>query len=208
MCPIILSGSEKGYYGLDEFRGAFQSICRSHRAEGRALAFAFILYDFEHPEIRKVLADSAYWDALDRISGKYLTVFSFHLPPRKPERTHNGVRASVQSPFSDANRFVERTFKVKLPESRPLLLFFQVHDDKVSEPYFYVLKGGFIEDVFHEIRDALVDAVDSLQYVRPEFRDNTEGTFNLIKNSLMQRKLVRNVTGVVKKALLFKEIFS
>lgn len=204
MCPIILSGSKKGYYGFEEFKGAFESICRSHRAEGKALAFAFILYDFEHPELRKVLADDAYWYALNSISGKYLTVFSFHLPAR----TGRGDRTPVRgSPFADANHYVAELFGVTLPQSRPLILFFQIHANTISEPYLYVLKGDSMVEMFHEIRDALSDAVESVQSVRPEFRDNTEGIFNLIKNSLKQRKLAGKAKGVIKLAIRVKEIF-
>lgn len=82
MIPIYLhdkSGHDSYFY--DEFESDFLRICETHREEGRALAFAFILYDFTSPQVAKVLRDQDYWNALDQLSGKYLTVFSFHTRP-------------------------------------------------------------------------------------------------------------------------------
>lgn len=56
-------------------------IDNQHRDEMRAMAFAFILYDFRNPHLRKILDDSEYWLALNHISGEYLTVFGLNINP-------------------------------------------------------------------------------------------------------------------------------
>ncbi len=77
MIGITVEGSTcRADYSFEEFWDRFLEICEEHRATGRALAFAFILYDFPHPQIIKMLRDTDYWRALDRLSGKHLTVFS------------------------------------------------------------------------------------------------------------------------------------
>ena len=86
---------EGGYphgFGIEEFAREFPKICRSHRETGRALAFAFILFDYDHPEVRKVLYDQMYWDALDKISGRFLTVFSFNLQSEENLRSKSRER--------------------------------------------------------------------------------------------------------------------
>ena len=52
----------------DAFSQSIIDICEQHRKEKRALAFAFILYDFENPQIFKILDDRNYWNALNTIS--------------------------------------------------------------------------------------------------------------------------------------------
>lgn len=63
--------------GFDEtkFKDELLNICREHFVEGRALAFAFIVYRLSDPHINKILDDSHYFAALDEISGKKLTIF-------------------------------------------------------------------------------------------------------------------------------------
>jgi len=209
MYPIILrsEGNKQGY-SLEEFDRAFISICQSHRESGRALAFAFILFDYTHPEVRKVLEDQAYWDALDHISGVYLTVFSFHLKSRLKRRTNprKSNHGSNHDPgLEDPNRFVDSRFGIKLPRSRPLLLFFQVRDHKISRRFIYELKADSVEIAFSEIRDALVDAVESVEHVLPEYRNNTEEIFREMENSLSQRKLLRKLSGIMKTVRHLKD---
>lgn len=212
MHDIILSGKEDSRgYGIAEFDKEFNSICRSHRENGRALAFAFILYDFNNPEVRKVLEDQSYWEALDHISGRYLTVFSFHLKAEMAGKTtSNGPR---RQPMSDrsltkANAFVEEKFGITLPQSRPLVLFFQVDNNKITDRYVFGLKADSVETAFHEIKDALATAVESVDRVLPEYKNNTQEIFQLIRASLLQRKLLQKISVVVRVASEVRDLFS
>jgi hypothetical protein len=212
MLPIYIrkTGVPEGY-SPEQFERAFLSICENHRNEGRALAFAFILYDFEHPEIRKVLEDPHYWDALDQISGEYLTIFSFHLTP-KPTKSPASQKLKHTSPlnqlFGYSNRFLEKKFGIHLPGSQPLLLFFQVSAGKFSKPYIYELTTASVEGAFQEIRGAILSAVESIKEVRPENHGNTEEILTLIINQLSARKLFRRVVSAVNIVERVKEFLS
>jgi hypothetical protein len=63
----------------DAFSQSIIDVCEKHRNDKRALAFAFILYDFENPQIFKILNDRNYWNALHIISGKYLSIYYIHI---------------------------------------------------------------------------------------------------------------------------------
>jgi hypothetical protein len=80
MYTIYQHSNRKGH-DFNSFKEDMIKICNSHRKNGKALAFAFILYDFDNATLRKVLNDQYYWDELDHISGKYLTVFSINYKP-------------------------------------------------------------------------------------------------------------------------------
>lgn len=77
LVPISLEGVQRHEaYGANEFQERFLEGRAEHRDSGRALAFAFLLYDLRHPEVLKLLRGSDYWPALDSLSGEYQVVFS------------------------------------------------------------------------------------------------------------------------------------
>ena len=196
MVPIYLNGkSGKAGDSFEQFSHEFMAICRSHQEEARALAFAFILYDFDHPQIAKLLRDADYWKALNKISGKYLTVFSFLL--RKPYGS-----------FNDSRKFIKEHFAVELPELNPSILFFQVVNDHISEPFIVEIRAEMQEEAFIEVKSVLMDAVESVKEVRPEFRSNTTEIFNLIVNRLSQRKKFLRVKKVLAVAQSIRDIVS
>jgi len=45
----------------DAFAQSIIDVCEKHRSDKRALAFAFILYDFGNPQMFKILNDSDSW---------------------------------------------------------------------------------------------------------------------------------------------------
>ena len=51
------------------------TVCNEHKLANRALAFAFILYNYKNPQIYKILADLDYWRAMNETSGNYLSIF-------------------------------------------------------------------------------------------------------------------------------------
>jgi hypothetical protein len=197
MISIFLSGKGgREGYSFEQFGHDFVEICRSHHQENRALAFAFILYDFNHPEIIKILRDQDYWNALDDISGKFLTVFSFH---------HSDQRSRLDN-LTNSQQFIKERFGIELPERRPLILFFQVTDNQVSNPVAVEIRSKTVEQAFIEIRETLLDIVDCLKEVTPEFRGNTAETFNLIINRLWQRNAVLSVKKMLSMAGAAQEL--
>jgi hypothetical protein len=79
-----------------------------------------------------------------------------------------------------------------------------VADGRVSHQLLFEIKAESVEASFAEIRDALEDAVESVEAVTPENRGNTAEIFQLIENRLSQRVLLRrmgrflNLVGLVK----------
>ena len=74
----IYQQKEKGKKGLqlEDFKKEFISIRNSHSKEKKILAFAFVLYCyFGNPQLSKIFDDTDYWEALNSISGNYLSIF-------------------------------------------------------------------------------------------------------------------------------------
>ena len=80
MKPIVYKIDNGSTKPLDtnRFLEVLIKTSKKHQKENRALAFAFVIYNFENPAIAKILRDSDYWNALNKIAGKYLTIFYIH----------------------------------------------------------------------------------------------------------------------------------
>jgi predicted acylesterase/phospholipase RssA len=185
-------------FSIGEFDDRFRAICQSHIEEGRALAFAFIFFEYDHPEVREVLCNQKYWDALDQLSGRYLTVFSINLKQEEATRSRSrdwGRNPENEPVLHSVNDILQELFQTNLPPGRPRILFFQVHDGQVLTPYVYDLRADSAESAFHELRDALSNAVESVAKVKSEFRKDSREVFELIKQSLSKRKLIRKYRG-------------
>jgi hypothetical protein len=204
MIEIFLS-TQEGREGLafHQFEKRFISICHSHHKDNRALAFAFILYDFNHPAVIKVLRDDDYWNALNEISGKLLTVFSFHVV--KKRRCSPGQTTSNEN-FQMPRRFIESQFDGELLREWPSVLFFQVADNRITDSCAVLIRSKTIEETSIEIQNVLADAAESIKKVQAEYRDNTTEIFNLIKNKLSQKKQITFVANVLKNLVSVKEL--
>jgi hypothetical protein len=210
MIPVYLSQNNgRQGYGFDEFSRKFFDICDSHRRDGRALAFAFILYSYSNPEVRKVLDDKDYWDALDEISGNRLSVYSFISPHgrkrQQPIQFLTGVRLAD---LKQSKAFVEEYFKVDLFEDHPSILFFQVSDNKVSDACLVKITAKSVENCFDEIKNILKTATDSIKDIQPEFSKNSDEIFQLIKSDLFQRKGLIIVKNAIKAFTFVSEFVS
>jgi hypothetical protein len=172
-------------YSDEEVVKQLSAICEK-RGSGRALAFAFILYDYQSPHISKVLADLDYWNALDQLSGECLTVFSFCAKEEKqyPHTINNRHRIAQgrTDTMTQANKVIMEYFGQTL--TMPALLFFQVQDSELIGSYLVKLSSTKVEDAFNEIATILRTAADSISKVTEENRRNTREIFGLIKRDL------------------------
>ena len=198
MFPVYLN--EKGHDGesFDDFNREFEAICKLHHEKNRALAFAIILYDFENPEIAKVLRDQDYWNALNQISGKFLTVFSFHMDAKHAPLIHPILQHNTaeNDTFDATKRFVKERFG--FDGRMPSILFFQISNKSVTDSYLVTLRAKTVEDAFYEIKNSISASVDAISQVQPEFRGNKAEIFSLIATRLKEREAVFKITRTVK----------
>lgn len=79
MIPIFEEGGGRGIgHDVQSFFKKFDGICDDHITDGRAKAFAFIFYDFDNQEFRKVLHDQGVLTQLNGLIGFDLSIFYLH----------------------------------------------------------------------------------------------------------------------------------
>jgi hypothetical protein len=196
MIPIFEEGRDGPIgYTFPDFRRRFLDICAEHLRLGRALLFAFLLFDVDTPEIAKVLRDPDYWRALDKISGHYLTVFTLLTHEPRPQPRHRGMEFLVGAgPASDPGAklrlILSDYFGIEAPVALPAVILFQVAQEKVSWFSLVKLHAASIESSFTEIRDLLRDLVDGLAKADPGSM-NAVTSVEAIENRLLKRKALQ-----------------
>jgi hypothetical protein len=183
-------GRQSQGIGHEDFERRLIEVCRDHRRDRRALIFAFLVYDFSNPGVIKVLRDADYWEALDQISGKSITVFSLHSPEvenRPPDGWERAMNGKIR-------RFLKDQFEVDETTREPGIIFFQVVGERVIDSYLVQLREQKQEDAFNEVREIIQLAADSLADVSEEYRGNAQEQFYLVQERLAQRRLVKRVT--------------
>src|SRR6185437_6834927 len=163
---------------LDDFDRDFLAICEAHRAQGRALAFAFIIFDARSPHLRKALDDDAYWQALDALSGRQITVFSFlaYLHERSPEAPQRVMRAMFAVPANLVANPQDRLTELFPGLARaklPAILFFQVADREVVGSTTVSLNAEIEPaSAYNEVAAILTAALESIAAVDDENASN------------------------------------
>lgn len=204
MVPIALTSD--GQFDEEGFRNHLLALCRQHKQEKRALAFAFIVCDFDDQAVNQILQHKFYWVALDKISGKFLSVFYINTQnnyykrrqreiyeAEKRQREINSKKGYISffvpltlkpTPLDNAIGFIKKEFELEEDIKHPFVLFFQTDGEDISDFFIVTLKQEKLEEAFLELRDHIKNAVDSLSKVKPEYADNHQEIFNLIKSEV------------------------
>lgn len=206
MYTIYQNGNSKGH-DLISFEASMIKICNDHKNGRRALAFAFILYDFENPQIWKVLGDNQYWLALNKISGQYLTVFNFNYKEKK--RRHESFEidgfqmlTNIKTKFQPSiasNRLVEKYFG-NVSVNYPAILFFQVDNNSVIDSILIDLKEETIEQAFLELKEYISKAVYALKQITPINQQNSKEIFDCLEREIESAHSLRKIKRVFKNA--------
>ncbi len=207
MIPVFIykhPQNSDGGYNISEFEKYFISICEKHHHTGRALAFVFILYDRQHATLSKVLEDKHYWNALDQLSGHYLSIFYIDTGQTEGKK----VSRRLQNPFMRANAIVHKYITNGISNDLPSLLFFQVDHMKVTESILINLKEQEIELCFSEIVSYMSAAIKGLKKKTHIVPNDRLKMFDHLQQSVQfahQRTIIKKM---IKQAISITEFLS
>lgn len=229
MVPIVTNG--KQYFDEESLKKSIMETCENHKKEGRALAFAFIVYDFENHTIPEILKNKDYWSSLDKISGKRLSIFYINSQDEYYNQRQEEIYQEAQkrmswnaekgvmsylvpitrkpTPTDNAIRYLRKEFEIEENINTPFVIFFQLNNDNyISDSFIVGLKKEKLEDAFLELRNHIRKAVNSLDKVLPENYGNHQEIFNLIKTEVESGKFYIFVNDKIKKNLTLGTLIS
>ena len=229
MVPIVTNG--KQYFDEENLKKSIMETCENHKKEGRALAFAFIVYDFENHTIPIILKNKDYWSSLDKISGRRLSVFYINSKDEYYNQRQEEIYQEAQremswnaqkgvmsyfapitrkpTPTDNAIHYLRKEFEIEANIKTPFVIFFQLNNDNnISDSFIVGLKKEKLEDAFLELRNHIQRAVNSLDKVSPENYGNHHEIFNLIKEEVERGKFYIFVNDIIKKNLTLGTLIS
>jgi hypothetical protein len=205
-----------GSEGMDfeTFSNKMVEICNKHKQADKALAFGFILCDFDNPQIWKILNDREYWLALNEISGKYLSLFSLNYNPPVQEKHRDIYELSYltnisinQNPRIATNTLIQKYFK-ETEVNYPAILFFQVDNSSVIDSLLIDLKEQEIEKAFLELKNYIIRSVSALRKIAPENRQNVREIFNCLETEIKSLRTARTIKRIAQNIISIKELLS
>lgn len=213
-----IQNSEKGFRPY-EFKKLLLKICQEHSSTGKALAFAFIVYRFQDPHIIKILNDLDYYNALNKISGKKLTVFyidsnSYVLPKSKQKvRRHEAIKSRLThigtGDLDLGNSSIMNIFNIESEVDSPFVIFFQASANKITDSCIVKLDKERMEDSFLELKSLVKNAVSAISQVSPENQKNKQEIYNLIEAEITSHNkysILRMIGNGVNIILKIKEL--
>jgi hypothetical protein len=209
-----IRNSEGQFDSIESLEKFILQKCSEHKAEKRAFAFALIVYDFNDPYISKILEDEKYFNALDHTSGKFLTVFYVHSEyirhqsdKAKESRTMR-IEFSVEKvngPVNVSPKFLGEKLINNDSLPSPSVIFFNTSDYLITDYTIARLRENEIEKGFNELLKIVQTAVNSLNKVKDEKRDNENEIFNLLKQSVDGSEFWKNAKSGFDKIMKMKD---
>jgi hypothetical protein len=154
--------------------------------------FGAIVYDETTAEIRKLLSDQTYWDALDEISGPDFEVFALRdKEDFEAEPTIEMMTMASSSRSRSRGHYFSHLLKDYFGEEKttldyPLLLLFIISDGKVKHSRLIQLESGTTEESFQMLKRvfALIAAVIKNWKILPGLQD-TDTLWEQLKTKLL-----------------------
>lgn len=182
----------------DDFSHGIIELCEKHREQNRALAFAFLIYDFCSPQLIKVLEDIDYWNALNSISGRWLSIYYIHSDAKKFAENltaASGIERrgmypiTTKEPFSHVVPMLKRYLSLNDDVNLPSILFFQVEGGLISDYFLIELSEEGMEKSFIELQAYIKAAVERLKMIAPENFENFQPIFDSLKQGVESTKI-------------------
>lgn len=202
MHPIVIA-KENELNGLTgkELKDYILETCKNHQETKRAMCFCFIIYEFKNPQIAEILEKFNYWKALDEITGQFLTVFYTKIKneyltddiKRFNGIATKGIEGVDTNTLAKLNYFLEDKSDIKTP----VLLFFQTNGITITDTFTVKLTENKIEESFLEISNYLSVAVEALQKVTDDNKQNIGPIFELVRQNVQNTKKQKSISKLI-----------
>lgn len=187
MIPIYEQGHSQGIgHGYDSFLRQFIEICESHLKNGRAKSFAFILYDFQDKQIRKILKSQGGFARLDRLSGSELSVFYIHSDNKKLVKAFNHIFVGA--------------FEIENTAELPCVLFFKMDDGEVKGLQIVELEQTNKMFAFEELFSTIESYLKNSKKIPKPKRNKLTEFFGKVKNITVEELIEWVIEQGIEKA--------
>ena len=192
-------------YGLETIKGLVEGDKNLSRI------FGFILYTEQHPFIAKVLQDSAYWNALDNISGPNWPIFAVR-PLEKgyyscPRSRGNEMQMMIHTwNEPQTNLPILHDFGLESSNELPCFVAFMWDNHNKLKRISIPIRGNNTESVYNSIEEIVRVVAETEKKVLPEYKHNVE-LFDIVSKNLEALKCKHTLKTIGQTGRKFIEFF-
>ncbi len=181
MYTIFEQGSGQGIgHGMDSFLKRFEEIAIEHYRTKRANSFAFIFYDFENHEFKRIMKDQGVFAKLDRLSGNELTIFYLH----------SGSNHSIER----FNSTLIEALGVDDKARPPCVVFCKATKDGFNDISVALLESTDLIHGFHELYDVINNYISgNPKSQEPKYIRRVKGSLKFVS--------LESIKAIVREAL-------
>jgi hypothetical protein len=166
-----------------------------HCKRERVAMFGALIYDEQSVELRKLLREQDYWDALDRASGPHFEVFALRDRMEVGFEYDNRIGLMTGAPFDRAeskrywySRLLKEYFgveKTRIPY--PTVLLFLVENGSVTHFRNIPLKAGALNETFERLRSLFSIVATTLDAWLGASTGNSDTLWAEVKEALLEK---------------------
>ena len=181
----------------EKFLANSLEICKQIQDRYQVLAFAFIIFDEQNPQIRKVLRDNDYYEALSAASGDRLLVFTI-ADGRKTDSMKmlveiDGTKKEIRQSYSEV---LTSVFGNPIDIKYPAVLFFQFVADNTTKGCLVDLGQESVEESARNLQNLLKSISKVLDGVSEEYFGNKKEILDLVNAEVERQNLVATIINI------------
>lgn len=184
-----------GNLNEEELRTYLLDLCAQSTRSG-VVAFGTIIYDEGTVEIRKLLKDQDYWDALDQASGPYLEIFAIRDEEQSKLEGAGRIDMMVGSSMrrsSSRRIYFSKLLKDYFDEDNtrlayPSFLFFIVETGRITHCRLIPLSRGSAHDSFLQLQKLFTLIAGEIEDWKASVETSASILWDRLKESLLEHK--------------------
>jgi hypothetical protein len=184
--------------GAEEFANYLIELCDQSKRAG-VVAFGCIVYDEQTAEVRKLLKDTDYWDALDLASGPNFEVFAvkdkvlYGVERAEASDRVELMRAVSFRPSQSQGYYFSRILKEYFGEEKtqlayPSLVVFLVEDNRIAYCRLIPLSRGTVEETFLRLQQVFTEIASAIEEWRRSGGTSATQLWDGMKARLQKRE--------------------
>jgi hypothetical protein len=204
---IHISRIPIGSLSADELKRYIFDLCAQSKHSG-VVAFGCIVYDESTVELRKLLKDENYWDALDKASGPNLEIFAIRDEEKYGQDVFTTMEELTAVSFSRSRSrgyYFSKLLKEYFGEEKttlayPSFILFLVEDQRVTHCRLIPLSRGNIEEVCKRLQDLFTAVAASIEKWRADGGVSATRLWEIIKLDLLEQDYTIYIQDAPKNA--------
>lgn len=171
--------------------------------------FGAIFYANRHPNIKKALKDSDYWDALHEISGERWAIFSvqakdgnYSLPSLPPG--YLGLMIPIWNEPRENRKLLE-FLEIESSEDPYFITFTRLNERKILKSKIS-LNDNSVDEAFSRIRKVVTELTDAIELIEKDNIQDYESVFNAVDMTVSRITNIDNLRKIFGIYQYFKNI--